>query len=85
MGTERIADCLRSPIPHLGHILLHDLHRGGEGVRKLRINAHVRKTSGIFVALAGLLVVARVMPGRFWLFLLGAVFIYAGWHLYSED
>ena len=30
-------------------------------MRRLRVNAHVRKTSGIFVALAGLLVVARVM------------------------
>ena len=54
-------------------------------MRKLRVNTHIRKTSGVFVALAGLLVVARVMPGWFWLFLLGALFIYAGWHLYSED
>jgi len=54
-------------------------------MRKLKVSAHVRKTSGILVALAGLLVVARVMPGWFWLLVLGALFIWAGWHLYSED
>ncbi|KAF0197979.1 MAG: hypothetical protein FD169_42 [Bacillota bacterium] len=51
----------------------------------LHVNACIRKTSGVFIALAGLLVVARVMPGWFWLFILGILFIYAGWHLYSED
>lgn len=74
-----------SLIPHHSHILLYELHRGGEGMLLPRVNTHIRKTSGIFVALAGMLVVARVMPGWFWLFLLGALFIYAGWHLYSED
>ena len=44
----------------------------------------VRRTSGVLVGLAGLLLIARVMPGWFWIFALGLLFIWAGWALYSE-
>lgn len=49
------------------------------------MNASIRRISGLLVALAGLLLVARIMPGWFWLLVLGALFIWAGWYLYSED
>lgn len=54
-------------------------------MRGLRMSAHIRRTGGIVVALAGLLLVARVMPGWFWLLVLGLLFIWVGWNLYSDE
>jgi hypothetical protein len=52
--------------------------------KKLRMSGEVRRMGGVLVALVGLLLVARVMPGWFWIFALGLLFIWAGWALYSE-
>ncbi len=50
-------------------------------IRKIRMT--LRRSGGVLIALGGISLIVKTLPLYLWPLLLGIVFIWLGWHLYT--
>lgn len=53
-------------------------------MRRTHCHHPLRRAGGVLVALAGLLLISRIIPSWLWLLVLGGLCVWAGWYLYYE-
>lgn len=50
-----------------------------------RLNAVLKRSSGVLIALGGIFLIVKTVPLYLWPLLLGIIFIWLGWQLYIHN